>query len=78
MRCRRQAYPAPTVYGDPGSVYVAPPNAYRQRSPAYVAHEGGYVVAPPYAIDLPPRPPANIPYDYGTRCDAYGRCGYYR
>lgn len=64
-----QVYRAPTYYEGYGSVYPAPPAAYIDRS------EYAYS----YAEELPPRPPAPIPYGSGAPCrfnPAYGRSGY--
>jgi hypothetical protein len=68
------AYPVPSVYGDFDNVYGAPPPGYR----THVPREGAYIVPPPYASAVVPRPPASIPYNGNARCDAYGRCDYYR
>jgi hypothetical protein len=79
-------YYAPPAYAPgyvpPGQVYRAPPASYEgYRSvypapPAYVDHSG-YSYS--YAEELPPRPPAPVPYNSGAHClfnPAYGRSGY--
>jgi hypothetical protein len=72
------------TYGAPGASYYAPP-AY---APGYVppgqvyrapAYYEGYRSAYTYAEELPPRPPAPVPYNGVSRCSfnsAYGRPGY--
>jgi hypothetical protein len=82
-------YVAPSAYvapapAYPAPAYVAPVPAYA--APGYVEGEPGYVVrerrvAPlaAYAAELPPRPPAAVPYRYGGRCvfrSGYGRWEY--
>jgi hypothetical protein len=83
-------YPA---YGAPGATYYAPgyvPPGQAYRAPAY--YEGyrsvyparpAYIDRPEYsytyAEELPPRPPAPVPYSSGSRCvfdPAYGRPAY--
>jgi len=78
-------YLAPPAYAPgyvpPGQVYRAPTfyegyqSAYRSR-PAYI-DPSDYSYS--YAEELPPRPPAPVPYTNGARCaynPAYGRSGY--
>ena len=63
-----QVYRAPAVYEGYRSAYPAPP-AYVDRS------EYSYT----YAEELPPRPPAPVPYNSAAHClynPAYGRSGY--
>jgi hypothetical protein len=63
-----QVYRAPAFYEGYRSVYPAPP-AYIDRS------EYPYN----YAEELPPRPPAPVPYNGAAHClfnPAYGRSGY--
>ncbi|HEY2527666.1 MAG TPA: hypothetical protein VGJ20_06890 [Xanthobacteraceae bacterium] len=53
------APPPHFFYGDPGygltrSLYPAPPPTYFDQYPAYIS---------PYAGELPPRPPAPVPYN---------------
>ena len=63
-----QVYRAPAVYEGYRSAYPAPP-AYVDRS------EYSYT----YAEELPPRPPAPVPYNGAAHClfnPAYGRSGY--
>jgi hypothetical protein len=63
-----QVYRAPAFYEGYRSVYPAPP--------AYADHSGHPYT---YAEELPPRPPAPVPYYGATRCSfnaAYGRSGY--
>jgi|SRR5215470_4319701 len=81
--------PAPNIAPGP---YVAPSYGYEYGPPAPVAPpalvaptvvygpNGGYYDSPPlsaYASELPPRPPAAVPYGGGSRCvirsDGYGR-----
>jgi hypothetical protein len=67
-------YPPPP-YGAPGPVYAAPPSAYygapatiyAAPPPAYVMR--GRILGPTevYAAELPPRPPAPIPYNLRPR-----------
>jgi hypothetical protein len=72
--------PAPYVapgYGYGPPAVVAPAPAVVAPSAVY-GPNGGYYDAPlsAYAAELPPRPPAAIPYSNGTRCVArygYGR-----
>ena len=67
-----QVYRAPTYYEGYRSVYPTPP-AYFDRS-AY-----SYSYADSYAEELPPRPPAPVPYNGRAHCGfnpAYGRSGY--
>jgi len=63
-----QVYRAPAIYEGYRSVYPAPP--------AYIDHsEYSYS----YAEELPPRPPAPVPYNGAAHCSfnsAYGRSGY--
>jgi hypothetical protein len=69
-------YAAPTYgygYGPPavlapGSAGVAPTTVYRPN--------GGYYDAPlwGYAAELPPRPPAAVPYYRSGRCAAWESC----
>ena len=63
----RQVYRAPAFYEGDRSVYPAPR--------AYIDHSE-YPYA--YAEELPPRPPAPVPYNGAARCfdPAYGRSGY--
>jgi hypothetical protein len=79
------AYYAPPAYAPgyvpPGQVYRAPASYEGYRSvygapPAYIApSEYSYS----YAEELPPRPPAPVPYSGAAHClfnPAYGRSGY--
>ena len=63
-----QVYRAPAIYEGYRSVYPAPP--------AYIDHsEYSYS----YAEELPPRPPAPVPYNGAAHCSfnpSYGRSGY--
>jgi hypothetical protein len=63
-----QVYRAPAIYEGYRSVYPA--------APAYIDHsEYSYS----YAEELPPRPPAPVPYNGAAHCSfssSYGRSGY--
>jgi hypothetical protein len=79
-------------YGAPGARYYAPgyvPPGYGYRAPAFYEGYRSAYPAPPsyidrsypysYAEDLPPRPPAPVPYNGAAHClfdPAYGRSGY--
>ena len=69
-------YVAPSYgYGPPAVVAPAPAVV---APPVVYGPNGGYYDAPlsAYAAELPPRPPAAIPYSNGTRCVTrygYGR-----
>lgn len=73
--------PAPTYapgYVSPRPLYRAPAynGAYGPAYPApsvYIAPEPGYASA--YATDLPPRPPALVPYNNTGRCVIYPAYG---
>ena len=77
--------PAPPAYVPgyvpPGQVYRAPTyyEGYRSVYPARPAYIDPSVYSSTYAEELPPRPPAPIPYAGGARCvfdPIYGRSGY--
>jgi hypothetical protein len=57
----------PPAYGAPAAVYGAPASVYVGREPAYVVR--GHILGPTeaYAAELPPRPPAPIPYNLRPR-----------
>jgi hypothetical protein len=77
-------HPGPPVYAPgyvpPGPLYRAP-TFYEGYRPVYPAHpayidQSGYDA---YAEDLPPRPPAPVPYNGSAHCafnPAYGWSGY--
>jgi hypothetical protein len=78
-------YSAPPAYGPgyvpPGQVYRAPTyyEGYRSVYPAPSAYIDRSDYSYSYAEELPPRPPAPIPYGSGAPCrfnPAYGRSGY--
>lgn len=66
------------AYVPPGQVYTAPTyyGGYRSAYPAYIdPSEYSYT----YAEELPPRPPAPVPFNNGAHCvynSAYGRSAY--
>jgi hypothetical protein len=77
--------PAPPVYAPsyvpPGQVYRAPAyyEGYRSVYPARPAYVDPSEYAYTYAEQLPPRPPAPVPYTTGARCafdPVYGRPAY--
>ena len=77
--------PAPPVYAPdyvpPGQVYRAPTyyEGYRSAYPARPAYIGQSGYAYTYAAELPPRPPAPVPYNGYAHCafdPAYGRPAY--
>jgi hypothetical protein len=79
------AYQAPPAYAPgyvpPGHVYRAPAyyEGYRSGYPAPSAYIDPSEYSYNYAEELPPRPPALVPYNGATRCffnPAYGRSGY--
>jgi hypothetical protein len=78
-------HPAPPAYAPgyvpPGQVYRAPAfhEGYRSVYPAQPAYIDQSEYSDTYAEELPPRPPAPVPYTRGARCGsnpAYGRSGY--
>ena len=78
-------YPAPPAYAPgyvpPGQVYRAPTfyGGYRSVYPARPAYIDRSDYSYNYAEELPPRPPAPVPYNGGARCTfnpAYGPSGY--
>jgi len=75
-------YPTPPVYAPgyvpPGQVYRAPTyyGGYRSAYPARPAYIDQSEYSYTYAEELPPRPPAPVPYSNGAHCvfnSAYGR-----
>ena len=79
------AYQAPPGYAPgyvpPGHVYRAPTyyEGYRSGYPAPSSYVDRSDYSYTYAEELPPRPPAAVPYTGATRCffnPAYGRSGY--
>ena len=76
--------PAPTPYAAPTYGYGYAPPAVVAPGPAIVAPtgvygpNGGYYDAPlsGYAAELPPRPPAPVPYYGDGRYYGNGRCAY--
>jgi len=81
----RAAYQAPPAYAPgyvpPGQVYRAPAyyEGYRSGSPAPSAYIDHSEYSYTYAEELPPRPPAPVPYNGAAQClfnPAYGRSGY--
>ena len=80
-----EPHPAPPAYAPgyvpPGQVYRAPTfyEGYRSVYPARPAYIDQSVYSHTYAEELPPRPPAPVPYNGGAHCvfdPAYGRSGY--
>ena len=78
-------YPAPPAYAPgyvpPGQVYRAPTyyEGYRSVYPTRPAYVGPSDYPYTYAEELPPRPPAPVPYSNGAHCvfhPVYGRSGY--
>jgi hypothetical protein len=78
-------YYAPPAYAPgyvpPGQVYRAPAiyEGYRSAYPAPPAYIGRPEYSYTYADELPPRPPAPVPYNGAANCSfnsAYGRSGY--
>ena len=78
-------YAAPPAYAPPyvppGQVYRAPTyyEGYRSVYPARPAYIDRSDYAYTYAEELPPRPPAPVPYSNGANCvynPAYGRPAY--
>jgi len=66
-------------YVPPGPVYRAPAyyEGYRSAYPAQPAYIDPSVYSYSYAQELPPRPPAPVPYNGGALCNpAYGPLGY--
>jgi hypothetical protein len=78
-------YNAPPAYAPgyvpPGQVYRAPAfyEGYRSAYPAPQPYIAPSEYSYSYAEELPPRPPAPVPYNGAARClfdPAYGRSGY--
>ena len=79
------AYQAPPAYAPgyvpPGQAYRAPAyyEGYRSGYPAPSAYIDRSEYPYTYAEELPPRPPASVPYNGAAHClfnPAYGRSGY--